>query len=124
MVEEGLRGGEGHADVELRDRDLDALRGERREVRLEAGRGELADDEVALEADTIERDVCGLEALDEVQHRCRLCARLLDVVVVDVQLRVGVGCPRCFERNRDVARVEGVEEDVLAPGTIVVERLC
>ena len=114
--------GEGHADVELRDCDLDAERGELLQHRLER-RGDLPDDEVALEADTVNRDAVGEELFDEVEHRGRLRARLLDVVVVDVQLRVRVRRAGGLKCDGDVGRVESVVEDVRAPGTIVVEWL-
>ena len=123
LREERRRRGERHADVELGDCDLDALRRERRKVLLQAGRGELADDEVALEAYTIERHVRGLEALDKVQHRRRLRARLLDVVVVDIELRVRVRASRGVQGDLDVVGAEGVVEHVSAPGTVIVEGL-
>lgn len=68
LLEQRRSGGEGHADVELRDGDLDAERGERGKVLLDvAGQG--ADDEVALDADAVDGDAPLLEVLDEVQHR-------------------------------------------------------
>ena len=48
----------------------------------------------------------------------------LDVEVVDVELRFGVGAACCVERDRDVARIQRVVEDVRTPGSVVVERLC
>ena len=47
----------------------------------------------------------------------------LDVVVVDVQLRVRVRRAGRVERDLDEARAERVVEDVRPPGTVVVERL-
>lgn len=55
-------------------------------------------------------------------HGGRACAR--DVVLVDVQLGVRVCCSSGMERKRDVCRVQGFEPDRLAPGPVVVERLC
>ena len=117
-----LAGGRRHADVELGDRDLDAERGELLQHRLERRR-HLPDDEVALEADTVDRHALLLQRLDEVEHRGRLCAGLLDVVVVDVQLRVRVRRAGGLKCDGDVGRVEGVVEDVRPPGTVVVEWL-
>ena len=48
----------------------------------------------------------------------------LDVEVVDVELRFGVGAACCAERDRDVARIQRVVEDVGAPGAIIIEWLC
>ena len=117
-----LRRGRRHPDIEFRDRDLQPQRRELLQDGLEAA-GDLPDDEVALEADAVERHAGREELLDEVEHGCRLGARLLDVVVVDVQLRVRVRRARRLERDRDVGRAERVVEDVRAPRTVVVERL-
>ena len=48
----------------------------------------------------------------------------LDVVVVDVELRFGVGAACRVERDRDVARIQRVVEDIRTPGAVVVERFC
>ena len=122
LRKQGSRRREGHADIELGDGDLDAKSGERLEVGLERG-GDLADDEVALEADTIDGSVCGLERLDEVEHGGGLGALLLDVVVVDVELGSGIGGACGLQGSRDVGGAESVVEDIAAPGTIIVEGL-
>ena len=112
-------GGEGHADIELGDGDLDAGGGERLELRLEIRR-DLADNEVALEADTVERNARGLERLDEVEQGGCLRAGVLDVVFVDVDLGARVCCASGVEGDLDVVRAEGIVEDVATPGTIIV----
>lgn len=61
------------ADVELGNRDLDAERGELLYVLLQRG-GDLANDEVALDADAVDGHPGCLEGLDEVLERCRLRA--------------------------------------------------
>ena len=123
LLREQRRGsGERHADVELGDGDLDAGRGERLELRLEVRR-DLADDEVALEADTVEWDACGLERLDEVEQRGRLGAGVLNIILVDVELGGGVGSARGLESNADVGLAEGVVEDIRAPCAVIVEGL-
>ena len=103
---------------------LDTRRGERRKVLLQAGRGELADNEVALEAYTIERDVVRLEAVHEVEHRGGLRTGLLDVIVVDVELRIRVRSPGSIQGNRDEVSTKGIVENIGAPSSIIVERLC
>lgn len=122
LLEELRSRGEGHADVELGDRHLDALRSELCPVGREALR-KLADDKVALEANTIERNAGGLEALDEIEHCSGLGARAFNVVVVDVELRVGVGCPSGVQSNLNVLSAEGVVEHIGTPSSIIVERL-
>ena len=112
-----------HADIELRERDLNTELRERLEVLGDVG-WELADDEVGLYADTVDGDTLGLQALDQVLVRSRLRARALDVVVVDVQLRVGVGRARSAEGDGDVLLSQGVVEDGVTESAVVVERLC
>lgn len=63
MVEQGLGGREGHADIELGDSDLNADGGELAHDRGERSR-DLANDEVALEAHTVDGHAGGLERLD------------------------------------------------------------
>ena len=123
LLGEERRGGrERHADIELGDGNLDTSSRERRELRLEVGR-DLADDEMALESDTIERHAGGLEGLDEVEQRRGLRAGVLNVVLVDVELGVRIGRTRCLKGDADVGGTEGVVEDVRAPCTVIVERL-
>lgn len=63
MVEQGLGGREGHTDIELGDGDLNADGGELAHYRGKRSR-DLADDEVALEANAIDGHAGGLERLD------------------------------------------------------------
>lgn len=71
MVEQGLGRREGHADVELRDGDLEAKGCDLGHDGRHGG-GDFTDDEVALEPDTVEGNAGGLERLDEVDHCRRL----------------------------------------------------
>ncbi len=73
LREERVRRGERHAYFELRARDLEPERGELLEHGLERA-GDLADDEVALEADAVDWHAVRLQLLHEVQHRGRLRA--------------------------------------------------
>ena len=68
-------------------------------------------------------DSCGcvLGYLSEGGKWTRTCA--LDVVVVDVELRGGVGGACSLEGSRDVGGAESVVEDIASPGTIIVEGL-
>ena len=76
-----------------------------------------------LESDAIEWHARGLQRLHKVEERRRLRARILDVVLVDVQLRIRIRRARSLERDLDVGRAEGVVEDVRATGAVVVEGL-
>lgn len=115
--------GEGHADVELRDGYFDAEGRESLELGLQTG-GDLPNDEMALEANTVDGYAIGLEGLHEVQHRGSLRACVLEVVLVDVQLGIGVCGTSGLEGSSDVGGAERVVEDVGPPGAIVGERLC
>ena len=112
-----------HAHIELRHCHLDPRCRELIPVRGKALR-QLSDNEVALEANAVNRYILRLEALDEVQHRGRLRTRALGVEFVDVKLRGRVCCPRCFESDWDVRLAKSIEEDVLLEGAVVVQRLC
>ena len=79
---------------------------------------------MGLHADTVDGDALRLQALDQVLVCGRLGTRTLDVVVVDVQLREGIGGARSTECDGDVFFSQGVVEDVAAESTIIVERLC
>ena len=65
LGEQGRRRRERHADVEFRDGDLEAKRGELLHALDERCR-DLADDEVALEADAVNRDALLLQRRHEV----------------------------------------------------------
>ena len=143
LLEQSGRLREGHADVELVDRDDDAESSECVPVRNEGGRrGDFTDDEMSLNTDTIDRDVLGLERLYEVLHggglrayasnkhqenpqvfSTRLTSRL-NVVVVDEELGGGVSRTRGLERDVDVGGAKGVLEHKRTVCTIIVERLC
>lgn len=89
LVEQGLGGREGHTNIELGDGDLDSDGGELTHNRGERSR-DLANDEVALEANAIDGHARGLERLDKVQQGSSLRAGGFDVVVIDVKLGAGV----------------------------------
>lgn len=65
LLEERRRLGERHADVELCDGNLEAERGELLHA-LDERRRDLADDEVALEANAVDRDALLLQRRHEV----------------------------------------------------------
>jgi hypothetical protein len=73
-----------YTDVEFSDRDVEPEGGETLHVLLDVGR-ELADDEVALEADAVDEALL-LQVLHDLVKRGRLVVDPLDVVVV---LRTG-----------------------------------
>lgn len=115
--------GEGHADVELRDGHFDTKSCESLELGLQAG-GDLPNDEMTLEANAVDGYAIGLEGLHEVQHRCGLRACVLEVVLVDVQLGIGICGTSGLEGSSNVGGAERVIEDVGPPGAVVGERLC
>jgi hypothetical protein len=112
-------------DVQLRVRDLGRAG---RDVRLHGGlerglRGRAADDQMRLHAHAV--DACA-GVLDEGDDACGallLGTRVLDVVVVVVQLGVGIGRSRGFKGDGDVLFSYHVVEDILPVGSVFVERL-
>jgi len=131
-----------HANVQLGDSDVDAKLGERLDVLLDGSR-HCADNEMALNTNTIDRSVLGLEALHEVEHSGRLVAKTFDVVVVDlervtkisialltvicltyVELCMGIGETSHAEGFLDVVGANGLVEYGLTKSTVLVEGLC
>lgn len=82
--------------------------------------GDFTDDEVALQAYTIERGSSGLEGLNEAQECARLRTSVLDVVVVDVQLRGSICALGSVECDGGVCSAESVVKDVASPCPVVV----
>lgn len=133
----GREGREAHVDFGVGD--LDAERREALEVGgLVREGGGLADDEVALESDAVNLDVAGLEGLDDVPGGGGFGARVLDVVVIVVQLDVGVVESSSLECDGDVLGSNlallacscevshgaySVVEDINPVGTVVIESL-
>ncbi len=112
------------ADIELSVGDLDAESGEALQGGGEARTGGgAADDEMALEANTI--DLCArcLHGLDQLDGKVGLGAVVLQVVVVVVQLGVGVGGLGGLEGKGKVVSAEGLEEDAVSPDTRVIDGL-
>ena len=121
-VQVGAGGRERDAVVKLGDRDVQAEVREPLHVRLHVAR-DLAEDEVALEADAVERHALRQQRLREAEHRVALGVLALDVEVVQVQLRVRVGGVRGPQRVGDVAAAHRVEERVRHERPVAVERL-
>lgn len=73
------------ADVDLGVGDVEVKGGEAAEGGREVGaRGRVADDEVALEADTVDRSTSRLDDVDGLKDAVRLGTVVLEVVVVVV----------------------------------------
>jgi hypothetical protein len=108
------------ADVELRVGDLDAEAGEalQRGGQGAAARG-AADDEMALEADTVNGGARGLDDLDELDGAVRLGLVVLQVVVVVVPRR-GV---ELEPDNQTLTRGRWVHPYSLVPGSAALARL-
>lgn len=91
------------ADVELGVGDLDAEGGEALEVgRLGCEVGGRAYDVMGLETNTVNLDATGLEGLDDVLCCGGLGSRVLNVVVIVVQLDIGIVQNYSLERDGNV----------------------
>ena len=121
LAEEGVRAGQCHADVELGNCNLKPERRELAHDRVHCG-WHFSDNEVTLEADTVELDAGVQHGLGEVEERGRLRACVLVVVLIDVELSGRVSRGRSLKADVDIGRAKGVVEDIRAPSTIVIER--
>ena len=118
-------GGRGlEADIELGQGDLDTELGEAADgVDVLVESGEALGDQVGLQADAIDPNAFLAQGLDNVLGRHSLGAGGLQVVVIVVQLGLGVDLGGGLEGQLDVVRAEGVVEDGLAVGAVVVQGL-
>lgn len=109
-------------DVELRD---GALRGGRAQGRHGTrGGGGQASGKVALGADSVDRGAGGAPRLDLGDHALCLGVRcLVEVIVVDVELGVGVCGAGGVEGGGDEGLAEDVVEDRRAHAAVLVEDL-
>lgn len=124
LLEQSRCRGEGHADVELGEGDLNAECDKCSPVGLViSGRVDFANDQMSLNTDTVDGHVLCLQGRDEVLQRGRLGTSALDVVVVDVELGGRIGRASRVERDGDIRGPESVVEDVRTPSTIIVEGL-
>lgn len=127
------------ADVELSESDLNVERSEALENsgKLGAGGG-FADDEMALETNTVNGCAGLLKDLDDFNCAVGLFAVLFEVVVVvvpgivrdaggridkDLQLGLGVGLLGGVEGNSQVVGSKGLVKDTVAPLAAVVDSL-
>lgn len=119
LVERVRRRRQRHADIELSDGDFKTEGGELVHDRRHA-RGDLTDDEVALETDTVELHAGVKHRFGEVEESSSLCTGVLIVVLVDVELGSGIGGRCSLESDVDVCRAKGVVENIRAPGSVVI----
>lgn len=62
---------------------------------------------MGLNTDAVNRHALGNELSHKVVHGGGLCTGAVDVVVVDVQLRIGIGCARRAQGYRNVCFAYG-----------------
>ncbi len=84
--------------------------------------GDFPDDQMALDANAVDRDTFFLELFDKVQHRRRFSTQAFDIVIVDVEFGPGVRGAGGPKRKWDVGRSDGVVKYGLTESSIVVER--
>lgn len=111
-----------HANIQLCDCHLNAQLDERFNVLRDVG-WQLADDEVGLEADTVDRNTLFLQRFDESLVGCGFYTWTFDVEVVGVEFGVRVRFACGVESGGDELGPARIEEDVLSEGTVVIEDL-
>ena len=111
-------------NIELRNGHLEPKTGVLLELRDESRCARrLSQDEVALEADALQRHSGGDEGLRQGDEGGRLCAGVLNVVFVDVKLDVRIDSTSFVQGKSDIGVTESIMEGVRAPGPVVIERL-
>lgn len=78
---------------------------------------------MGLHTNAVDRDALLLEGLDEVDVSGGLGRRAFDVVVVGVEFGERIRFASCMESSRDEVGTGGVEEDILAEGSVIVNDL-
>lgn len=103
------------SDIKLRDSDIETKSCEVLHVDdLRVHAWSFADDEMALETNTINTDTSFLKRLDDVFNGSGgLWTRIFNVVVVVVELGIGVSLSRRFESDLNVVGSDDLEEDVV-----------
>lgn len=76
---------------------------------------------MALQADAIDAGAVGLDQLDDAGGALGLVRAVLEVVVVVEKAGVWVGGLGVLEGDGDVGLADGLEEDVVAIGTVLVQ---
>jgi len=112
------------ADVDFGVRNLDAEGSEAAEhsSQVATARG-AANNQVALEADTIDGSASVLDDAHQLERPVGLGAVVLEVVVVVVELSAGVSGAGGAEGDSKVVGAEGAVEDGVAPVAVVVDGL-
>lgn len=76
---------------------------------------------MALQADAVDAGTVGLDQLDDAGGALGLVGAVLEVVVVVEEAGVRVGGLDVLEGDGDVGLADGLEEDVVAVGAVLVE---
>lgn len=76
---------------------------------------------MALQADAVNASAVGLNKLDNAGGALGLLGAVLEVVVVVEEAGVRVGGLGVLEGDGDVGLADGLEEDVIAVGAVLVE---
>ncbi len=80
----GIGDGKVHANIKLRNGDFHSKICKCLQISLDGG-GDFPDDQMALDANAVDRDTFFLELFDKVQHRRRFSTQAFDIVIVDVE---------------------------------------
>lgn len=76
---------------------------------------------MSLGADAVDGDAISDKTLDERNDSVDLSTSIVEVIIVDEELRGGVSFLGCAEGNVDELRPEDVVEDGRSPGSVIVE---
>lgn len=76
---------------------------------------------MALQANAVDARAVGLDELDDAGCALGLVGTVLEVVVVVEEAGIRVGSLGILEGDRNIRLADGLEEDVVAVGTVFVE---
>lgn len=108
------------SNVKLGDSDLDTGTSESVERALDAA--STASTKMCLGANTIDRHTGSLPFLNIADHTGNFAVvRVIEIVVIDVQLGIGIGLTCLIESNADKVLAKNPGEDRAAQGAILVE---
>ena len=112
---------QGHTDIQLGDGNIEAGSGEGGKWGGEGWDGTVANNQVRLSTNTVDGDTTADETIDQGNEVGELGARVVQVIVVEEQLCVGVGSSGSLEGNIKELLAEESVEDGVTECSVVLE---
>lgn len=114
---------QGHTDVQLGDGNVETGSSKSVECTANVWNGTVANNQVALSANTVDRGTTADETVSQCDEIGKLATRVVQVVVVEVQLGCWVNSGGGFEGEINELFTEQTIEDGVTEGSVVLEDL-